>query len=64
LQRDEPVYVTGKKKVNYQWLLFCVVHNIGKCGGHIGRNTAKGRGNRGKDEGTRENMFPRYGDMS
>jgi transposase len=21
----------GKRKVNYQWLLFCIVHNIGKC---------------------------------
>jgi transposase len=21
----------GKRKVNFQWLLFCIVHNIGKC---------------------------------
>jgi hypothetical protein len=28
----------GKLKVNIQWLLYCIVHNIGKCAPHIGSN--------------------------
>jgi hypothetical protein len=30
----------GKGKVNSQWLLYCVVHNLGKC--LKGRNAEKG----------------------
>jgi len=34
----------GKKKVNYQWLLFCVVHNIGKCVGSYWEKYGKREG--------------------
>jgi hypothetical protein len=37
LQGNEPLNAKDKEKVNAQWLLFCLVHNIGKC---ISRMTA------------------------
>jgi hypothetical protein len=28
----------GKRKANIRRLLYCIVHNIGKCAPHIGKN--------------------------
>jgi hypothetical protein len=42
--------VRGREKVNIQWKLYCIVHNIGKCGMAVRKKLAgqgeKEKGNR------------------
>jgi len=33
-KRMDHLTLRGKVKVNIQWLLYCIVHNIGKIGGY------------------------------
>ena len=33
-KRMDYLTLRGKVKVNIQWLLYCIVHNIGKIGGY------------------------------